>query len=167
VYIGTRKLNTTSLGHHSFRPLVVVMTCVQCKRCPGWRMAGFRKFQQPSCITHIGSFHTPVMPFHTARLADDDLHDLGFPKRSATILSFLFLVWLQAFSKLTLRCPPEAYIVMNLTLPYTRNRHKIKHTTNIYLLSSVYEQGASEASHETTKSHFTSSCYTPWSRGQN
>jgi len=24
------------------------------------------------------------MPFH-ARLADDDLHDLGFPKRSATI----------------------------------------------------------------------------------
>jgi hypothetical protein len=28
------------------------------------------------------------MPFHT-RLADDDLHDLGFPKRSATIYIYI------------------------------------------------------------------------------
>ena len=35
-----------------FRPLVFVMTCARCKRCPGLKMAGFRKFQQTSCITH-------------------------------------------------------------------------------------------------------------------
>jgi hypothetical protein len=28
------------------------------------------------------------------------------------LLSLLFLVWFQAFSKLLLRCPPEAYIAM-------------------------------------------------------
>ena len=36
----------------AFQPLVVVMTCARCKRCPGLRMAGFRKFQQTYCITH-------------------------------------------------------------------------------------------------------------------
>jgi len=84
----------------AFRPLVVVMTCARCKRCPGLRMAGFRKFQQTSCITHkvflAVEVCTPAMPFHT-RLADDDLHDQGFPKRSARIL---------IFSK-----PPEMYIL--------------------------------------------------------
>ena len=29
-----------------FRPLVVVMTCARCKRCPGLRMAGFMKFHR-------------------------------------------------------------------------------------------------------------------------
>jgi len=52
----------------AFRPLVVVMTCARCKR-PGLRMAGFRKFQQTSCITHkvfiAVEVCTPAMPFHT------------------------------------------------------------------------------------------------------
>ena len=41
--------------------LVVVMTCAWCKRCPGlMRMAGFRKFQQTSYITHEVSIAVEV-----------------------------------------------------------------------------------------------------------
>ena len=65
------------------------MTCARCKRCPGLRMAGFRKFQQTSCITHNVFIAvedcTPAMPFHT-RLADDELHDLGSPSAAPMII---------------------------------------------------------------------------------
>jgi len=80
-----KKLSTTFLDHNclQIRPLVVVMTYARCKLYPRLKMAGFRKFQQTSCITHkvfiAAEVCTPAMPFHT-RLADDELlHDLGSP----------------------------------------------------------------------------------------
>jgi hypothetical protein len=53
-------------------------------------MAGFRKFQQTSCITHnvfiaVKFVHLPYMPFHT-RLADDELQDLGSPSAAQLFL---------------------------------------------------------------------------------
>jgi len=70
----------------AFRPLVVVMTFARCKRCPGLRMAGFRKFQQTSFITHkvfiAVEVCTPAMPFHT-RLG---VARPRVPKRSATLV---------------------------------------------------------------------------------
>ena len=71
---------------------VVVMTYARCKRCPGLRMAGFRKFQQTSCITHkvfiavevctnLPCLFTQDLPFHT-RLG---VARPTVPKRSATI----------------------------------------------------------------------------------
>jgi len=60
----SRMLNTTSLEHNC-----IPATCARCKPCPGVRMAGFRKFQQTSCITHkvfiAVEVCTPAMPFHT------------------------------------------------------------------------------------------------------
>jgi len=56
-------------------------------------MAGFRRFQQTSCITHQVCIAVEVsihLPCLSTRLAGDDLHDLGFPKRSATIFNGFF-----------------------------------------------------------------------------
>ena len=83
IFAMRRKLHATSLEH---RPLVVVITCARCKRCPGLRMAGFRKFQQTSFITHkvfiAVEVCTPAMPFHT-RLG---VARPRVPKRSATLV---------------------------------------------------------------------------------
>ena len=66
------------------------MTCARCKHCPGLRMAGFRNFQQTSCITHkvfiAVEVCTPAMPFHT-RLGGARPR---VPKRSATISLHFF-----------------------------------------------------------------------------
>ena len=99
IFTMSRKFNTSP--EHNCIPATCCCDDVCSVQALSWiEIAGFRKFQQTSCITHKVFIPvevcTPAMPFHT-RLADDDLHDQGFPKRSARIL---------IFSK-----PPEMYIL--------------------------------------------------------
>jgi len=116
-----------------------VMTCARCKRCPGLRMAGFRKFQQTSCITHkvflAVEVCTPAMPFHT-RLADDEFHDLGSP--SAALLSFptgeitqaanLAVPWIKEQSHLGIGYLGESPPPFHLNYPFCFNGRKHAHS---------------------------------------
>ena len=72
----------------AFRPLVVVMTCAQCKRCPGLKMAGSsnRHLASPIRSLYLWKFAHTCHAFSHKTCYDDFLCDLGFPKRNATIL---------------------------------------------------------------------------------
>jgi hypothetical protein len=73
------------------------MTCARCKRCPGLRMAGFRKFQQTYCITHKVFIAVEVCT-HLPCLFIQDLLMMtcttqGSPS-AAPLFTFLFEEWI-------------------------------------------------------------------------